>query len=63
MTYYMAYLADGIEYVRYHKMKNKDEVIDFLIAGHNSENWTTLCKSLKECKAEVQRILECREVA
>ena len=54
MAYYMAYIADGLEFVRFHKMKNKDEVIDFLIVGHNPDNWTTLCKSMKECYEEVK---------
>ena len=54
MAYYMAYIGDGIDHVTYHKMKNKDEVIEFLLLGHNADTWTTLCNSKKECEQEVR---------
>ena len=55
--YYMAYVGDGIEYVTYHKMKNKDEVIHYLLMGHNPDNYTDLCGSMKECKKQVRYML------
>ncbi len=57
MAYYMAYIGSGIEYVTYNKMMNKDEVIYFLLLGHNPENYTTLCYSMKDCKQEVRYML------
>ena len=58
MVYYIAYIADGPNHVEFTKFNNKDEVIEFLILGHNSENWTGLCRTLKECKKEAAELLK-----
>ena len=57
MVYWIAFVADGPEFVTYHKLKNKDAVIDFLMAGMTPDNWTNLHESKKACQIEVQEIL------
>ena len=58
MSYWIAYVADGLDNVSYSSFSNKDEVIDFLICGHSVENWTNLHTSKKECRDEVLEILQ-----
>jgi hypothetical protein len=53
MSYWIAFIADGWENVTYSSFSNKDEVIEFLMAGHSAENWTQLHTSRASCQDEV----------
>ena len=55
--YWIAYIGDGPHCVEYKKFDNKMEVIDWLMMGFSSDNWTTLCPCKESCKKEVDDLL------
>ena len=57
MVYYIAYIAEGRNNVEYTKFNNKDELIDYLILGFTTDNYTGLHRTLKACKEEAEHLL------
>ena len=53
-SYWIAYIGDGPDCVEYVKLKNKDDVIDWLMMGFRTDNWTSLHASKQSCQKEVE---------
>ena len=57
MAYYIAYLDNYPHELEITKFANKDQVIRYLLAGHNSELYTDLHDTITSLKYEASKLL------